>query len=286
MEQQLRLPIWQPKQDLPRLHYWQARQAFIDEGWKFLGDGACAAAFLSPLDDRVIKVCGGDAGARATIEAALANPDNPHLPKIGWFADLSGGGFAVECERLDKAPGDAFQDWSSSRCPGRRRGATSVAIDGPDDPMKAALLALQRAASDAESDGSCHLIWDTHQGNLMVRPSTGELVLNDCLYDAGDSYDTYAYRSDYERCSCGGCTECRHLRGSTTCGYSDCYQCHSQVDRLLPVTMPVEWAEPRCDWQLRDRIAEIVQANRHAAGRHCGLAYCAECQPAELALAA
>jgi hypothetical protein len=287
MEQQLRLPIWRPQADLGVLTYWEARKALEEEEYRLLGTGACAAAYLTP-EGHVIKVCGGDAGARATAEAALAYPNNPHLPKVFWLIDLEEDGFAVECELLECCPGDQFREWSTTRCPGRNRGVTNVPIDGPDDAMTAALKALHDAAARAEEDGYSKIVWDTHDGNIMVRPGTGELVLNDCLYDCGrDAYSRYGASYNYDDyCRCEECTECVHRAGGD-CGSSDCEVCQERIEPKLPCTLPRQPVSRVPSWRLQERIEHERQERLHAADRHCGFSHCFVCnQPIPLPLAA
>lgn len=75
--------------------------------------------------------------------------------------------------------------------------------------MKAAIVALHEAALAYPE-----MCWDCHAGNVMVRPETGELVLNDLLYGAvgDDAYDEY-------RCECERCGGTFHADGGG--GYVD-----------------------------------------------------------------
>ena len=159
-----------------------------EAGWRWLGDGAACDAYLSPTGDRVIKLVNGDDGQRATLDAALAHPDNPHLPRVYGMLDLDNGHWAVETEVLE--PGHAeHRSWSRQWSNGNGRrvadGVYDRILSAPDCPMKEAILALDAAAREY-GPAMC---WDCHDGNLMVRPGTGEVVLNDLLYGGGSDYD-------------------------------------------------------------------------------------------------
>jgi hypothetical protein len=169
----------------------EVHDALIAAGWEELGSGCFCTAYLSPNGDRVLKIGRGH-GARATIEAALANSDNPHLPKVYGFLPLSDstyGDFAVECEVLEPFDDDeeewddnegeyvhpAFAAWSSRWHPRELQTYPSLFKGRRNGPMKDAIRAL--IAAKKVHGGS----WDAHSGNVMVRPSTGELVLNDLI---------------------------------------------------------------------------------------------------------
>jgi hypothetical protein len=156
------------------------------EGWKPVGDGSFTNVFISPDRSRVLKFADGE-GQRATVDAALANPHNPHLPKIYGVIDLYGDyDFAYEAECLtsfvedsdefewedESTWPDEYRKWSSRWNPNENERRIKFGRNGP---MKDALRSLKAAMDDWGVD------WDAHPGNVMVRPSTGELVLNDLL---------------------------------------------------------------------------------------------------------
>lgn len=152
----------------------------IEAGWEELGSGCYCTAYMSPNGDRVLKLASGR-GARSTIEAALANPDNPHLPKVYGIIDLPTNPygrdeFAVEVEVLAHfwdAGGDAedYLEWSYDWHPSR---GELVDTEGNEDhPMQQAIDALRSVNSGG--------YWDCHDQNVMVRPSDGSLVLNDLI---------------------------------------------------------------------------------------------------------
>ena len=125
----------------------------------------------------MVKFGTGD-GQLATLSAAQDHPDNPHLPKVyGLISD--GHNFIVETEPLvhfdDYDPENSdyvadFEDWSGTYNP------KWLELDEmPDDPMRDAIAALRERFDDWNH------CWDCHDGNIMVRPSTGELVLNDLI---------------------------------------------------------------------------------------------------------
>lgn len=275
MEQQLRLQFWTLPEELQQRSYYGAQQFLEEEGYTYLGSGACARAYLTPDGDKVIKVCGGDPGARATVDAALANPDNPHLPRTYWMVDLEDGGFAVECERLEPCSDRKFREWTSKHDPGRRERVSATTITGRSK-MSAALRALQKAAAEYQGDG---LIWDTHGQNLMLRKSDGRIVLNDCLYSAGESVYDY-YRESYSNSDCDCAAACP--------GQIDawCDECRLKVAPPLPLTLLFHGAPARPSWLLRDEIKRLRVIRLHAEHRHCGDEWCVECEEQPLPLAA
>jgi hypothetical protein len=182
--------------------YYAARKAVENaDGWRCLGTGATAIAYKSPCGSRVLKVVRDDDGNRATLDAALAHPDNPHLPTVYGVLDLSQGAFAVELEVLEPTGGGSrqFSQWESKWSAGRGRPAHRELpehITQVDDcPMKDALIALHDAAQSYPQ-----MCWDCHGGNLMTRPATGEIVLNDLLYGGSNGSDYETARATCERC--------------------------------------------------------------------------------------
>lgn len=162
----------------------EAMEALEAAGWNEVGDGCYSCVFISPCGTRAIKFCDGE-GQEATLQAALENQHNPHFPRIfGVRYDVGGYDFVVECEALQLCEKPDDFDWGDERTYPPDYQAWSRRWDpttwkrvkfGPNGPMKDALKALRAAADDYGVD------WDAHCENLMIRPSTGELVLNDLL---------------------------------------------------------------------------------------------------------
>jgi hypothetical protein len=158
-------------------------RALREEGWRHVGDGCYTCVFLSPDGTRVVKFADGT-GQRATVEAALANPDNPHLPQIfGVMDDVAGYEFVYEAEALEPLNETWDFDWDDEGTYDPRYLAWYRRWKpeygswkwGRNGAMKAAIQALAEKIRDTWAD------WDVHIGNVMVRPSTGELVLNDLI---------------------------------------------------------------------------------------------------------
>jgi hypothetical protein len=197
------------------LSRYDAMNAATSHGFKYLGDGAACNVYLSPCGTRVLKLATADNGQRCTIDAALAHPDNPHLPRVYGFLDLADGGFAVETELLEDGHGE-HGAWSRTWSAGN--GATvrpelPVNIAGaPECAMKDALKALHAHAQNYPGIG-----WDCHAGNIMVRPGTGEVVLNDLLYGGDGTASCERCGGHFDRYNegefidgelwCGGCVE-------------------------------------------------------------------------------
>lgn len=273
MEQQLRLDLVPIREELEGLPFNKAVSFLEAEGWNYCGSGVCAHVLESPDGDRVIKVIRYDAGAKATAYAAVKLPDNPHLPNIGWIVDGDEGALFVESEVLIPVTNDAFREWkTATECAFCKRDyVKDTNLDAmPDGPMKEALAALVEVGLQE----SPYLVWDTHDANLMIRPGTGEVVLNDTLFDSGERYESDWRGSSYYRCDCGECEECRHNAGEH-CGDDACWECNPILFDHLP------WSpRPHRDYAIE--VIQIVRAQYHAAHRNCGFALCPECQPVEL----
>lgn len=168
--------------DLTEKTSYEAAIKYLEEnGWTPLGKGCFCTAYLSPDGERVVKL-GRGSGQRATIETALENPDNPHLPKIYGFVEYMEDNFIVETEALEHFPeydlddpcfdlnNQQYQEWSDEWNP-----KYVDFEEAPDCTMKEAIAALSNALGYYGGQ------WDCHDGNIMIRPSTGELVLNDLI---------------------------------------------------------------------------------------------------------
>jgi hypothetical protein len=170
-----------------------AAKALKASGWTFAGGGAETSVYLSPRGDRVIKLIrNADSGQEVTLNAALEHPDNPHLPRVYGTLPLSYGELAAETEvleRPDRTDDVARKFRRTSRIASvssygqppatKTRSVLNLMQKGP---LKDAVRALETCALDAEWSSGRTYVWDLHGGNFMLRPSTGELVLNDTIY--------------------------------------------------------------------------------------------------------
>src|SRR3546814_719346 len=82
------------------MHRRDARVLLMRQGWKYLGGGSFAAVFLSPDEQRVVRVGKPDRGYTAQVKAAIEHPRRTHLVRIYGNVQLSCGGLATEMERL------------------------------------------------------------------------------------------------------------------------------------------------------------------------------------------
>jgi len=166
----------------------RAIQIILDCKWREIGSGSFSVAYVSPDRTRVVKIGSPDGGTWAAIAAFMADPLNPHFPKIYGVRALSRGWVAIEMEIL--MPMDPYEfgefeedwdpDWNDIR-------------DRPGE-LGLAFALVNEAVNQYEG-----VDWDIHEGNVYVRPSDGREVLLDPAYEVrrhmGSIQDRETYRS-------------------------------------------------------------------------------------------
>src|SRR5437868_7214023 len=75
-----------------------AKAALYEEGFEYLGGGACAAAFGHRLTGRVVKLVRGDSGHFDAVVMFRRWPAIKAFPRIYGLVTLSEGAFAYETE--------------------------------------------------------------------------------------------------------------------------------------------------------------------------------------------
>ncbi|SKB50014.1 hypothetical protein [Sphingopyxis flava] len=89
----------------------KTKKALKDAGFEVLGMGAHQVALAKPRGRRVVKFAAGYAtGAWSAIEMFKAHPEIDEFPRIFGVAELRGGVWAVEMERL-VPDGNGGQGW-------------------------------------------------------------------------------------------------------------------------------------------------------------------------------
>lgn len=146
----------------PGLTMLGAKTKLYAEGFTYLGGGACAAAFLDPAGDRVVKLVCDDSGHRAAVALFAEHPEEVAFPVIYGIADLDGG-FAYETERLDT--GDQFLSFSRDRYWDADEQRDDLAQNFGDT---VADLLMERG----------EFIVDLHEDNLMVRLDGDDVIVD------------------------------------------------------------------------------------------------------------
>lgn len=169
--------------------YDQARFGLLELGVQLpqepqiLGGGAYATAYATECG-RVVKIT-GDREERLAALLARESPQ-PHLVHVEHVFSL-GAMTVIVVERLTRLPQNIKAHWwtpwelgASEETPKERaHRAWGQRFEGPPPPE--ILLVAQAHAAIARSIRAAGILYcnDAHAANVMVRPSTGEIVLSD-----------------------------------------------------------------------------------------------------------
>lgn len=137
----------------------EAKTALYEEGFEYLGGGACAAAFGHHPTGRVVKLVCGDSGHLLAVETFQRFSRIKAFPRIYGLVTLAEGAFAYETEWCLESDAYYADGWSS------RTGR-----------------ALDRLS---EARWGCE---DFHEHNIMERPD-GDIVIVDPFHEGDSSAD-------------------------------------------------------------------------------------------------
>ena len=79
----------------------EAKTALASDGWSLLAIGDWSWVYASPVDWTVVRVCPFDPAFELFVEVARSLAANRHIVRVDHVETFSGGGFAVEMERLE-----------------------------------------------------------------------------------------------------------------------------------------------------------------------------------------
>lgn len=208
----------------------EARSILENGGGQFLDEGSFSHVYRG-RGGRVIKLTKPDAGSEATLEACLELPDNPHLPTVYGFVRLPDGSLVVEVEELEPISRRGFREFSEQTGLGSRFDAPDL-DDCAEPAMREALALLTEKAEQFD------VRWDDHDGNVMVRPSDGKVVLTDLLYSPWELHGDFD-DDDWSACDLCGSNFDIEAGGGHVDGEAWCDRCIS--DRAVHCDIAKEW---------------------------------------------
>ncbi len=149
--------------------YYQACEKLSDSGWKEIGSGNYGSVWEHPDCDTVLKVGVHDNDNDGWLDYArsCAKTRSPHAPRIEAI-EIHPEFYYAELERLQPLPRDRYQ------AEGLERHGYAGCIQTPS--LRAYVRRTERLRRNSTHGP------DYHEGNFMVRPTTGEIVCTDPWY--------------------------------------------------------------------------------------------------------